>query len=123
MKNLLFCIFFLSMGVVAQAQLSTSDIFTEESINYIKIQLDAHGQVSGKISEVGNGEWQISALGTIPKTDPKKLSSPLTEEQVDTPEAAVKTAIASYQASGKSCAEYQIQKRDEFWQVLLLDCQ
>ncbi|MBL7822780.1 MAG: hypothetical protein JNK69_05195 [Saprospiraceae bacterium] len=123
MKTLIFSILFLGMTVVAQAQLSTSNIFTEESINYIKIQLDVHGQVSGKISEVAKGEWQISALGTIPKTDPKKLSSPLTEEQVDTPEAAVKTAIASYQASGKSCTEYRIQKRDELWQVLLLDCQ
>ncbi|MBK6353767.1 MAG: hypothetical protein IPF46_10230 [Saprospiraceae bacterium] len=111
------------MTVGAQAQLSTLDIFTEESINYIKLQLDAHDQVSGKISELANGEWQISALGTIPKTDPKKLSSPLTEEQVDTPEAAVKTVLASYQASNKTCAEYQIRKRDEFWHVLLLDCQ
>ena len=123
MKTLFFSILFLGMTVGAQAQLSTLDIFTEESINYIKLQLDAHDQVSGKISELANGEWQISALGTIPKTDHKKLSSPLTEEQVDTPEAAVKTVLASYQASNKTCAEYQIRKRDEFWHVLLLDCQ
>ena len=78
MKTLFFSILFLGMTVGAQAQLSTLDIFTEESINYIKLQLDAHDQVSGKISELANGEWQISALCTIPKTEHKKLSSHLT---------------------------------------------
>ncbi|MBK8643029.1 MAG: hypothetical protein IPN15_12670 [Saprospiraceae bacterium] len=63
MKTLFFSILFLGMTVGAQAQLSTLDIFTEESINYIKLQLDAHDQVSGKYQNLpmGNGRFLLWA--------------------------------------------------------------